>query len=130
MQSAAGDSSRRRIASGKWLRRVAQNRTPVVAANNVNPAAEQSGDVILECDVFIDADPGDRMEGDGGGGYKWRSAWASAQPATSLPAIGSQVAAGARENSRLAERFGFSPKNSGPDHGVPVIVRAMAESER
>ena len=28
------------------MRRVAQNRTPVVAANNVNPAAEQSGDVI------------------------------------------------------------------------------------
>ena len=85
MQSAAGDSSRRRIESGqvlrhdernggKWLRRVAQNRTPVVAANNVNPAAEQSGDVILECDVFIDADPGNRMEGDGGVGYKWRSA--------------------------------------------------------
>jgi class 3 adenylate cyclase len=24
----------------------------------------------------------------------------------------------------------FSPKNSGPDHAVPVIVRAMAESER
>jgi hypothetical protein len=56
------------------LRRVAQNRTPVVAANNVNPAAEQSGDVILECDVFIDADPSNRMEGDGGGGYEWRSA--------------------------------------------------------
>jgi hypothetical protein len=28
------------------------------------------------------------------------------------------------------ERFGFTPKNSGPDHAVPVICRAMAESER
>jgi hypothetical protein len=53
-----------------------------------------------------------------------------AQLATSLPIIGSPVAAGARENSRLPERFGFSPKNSGPEHGVPVIVRAMVESER
>jgi hypothetical protein len=28
------------------------------------------------------------------------------------------------------ERFGFNPKNSGPDHAVPVICLAMAESER
>ena len=109
--------------------RVAQNRTPVVAANNVNPAAEQSGDVILECDVFIDADPGDRMEGDGGGGYKWRSAWASAQPATSLPAF-ARAGPSTGKDRRVAGRFGFNPKNSGPDHAVPVIFLAMAESER
>jgi hypothetical protein len=30
----------------------------------------------------------------------------------------------------VADGFGFNPKNSGPDHGVPVICRAMAESER
>jgi hypothetical protein len=30
----------------------------------------------------------------------------------------------------VADRFGFNPKKSGPDHGVPVIFLAMAESER
>jgi hypothetical protein len=30
----------------------------------------------------------------------------------------------------VADRFGFNPKKSGPDHGVPVICLAMAESER
>jgi len=30
----------------------------------------------------------------------------------------------------VAGRFGFNPKNSGPDHAVPVICLAMAESER
>jgi hypothetical protein len=28
----------------------------------------------------------------------------------------------------VADRFGFNPKKSGPDHAVPVIFRAMAES--
>jgi hypothetical protein len=31
---------------------------------------------------------------------------------------------------RVADRFGFNPKKSGPDHAVPVIFRARAESER
>jgi hypothetical protein len=30
----------------------------------------------------------------------------------------------------VAGRFGFNLKKSGPDHGVPVIFLAMAESER
>ena len=30
----------------------------------------------------------------------------------------------------MADRFGFNPKKSGPDHAVPVIFLAMAESER
>jgi hypothetical protein len=30
----------------------------------------------------------------------------------------------------VAGRFRFNPKNSGPDHGVPVIFLATAESER
>ena len=30
----------------------------------------------------------------------------------------------------MVERFGFNPKKSGPDHAVPVIFLAMAESER
>jgi hypothetical protein len=30
----------------------------------------------------------------------------------------------------VAGRFCFNPKKSGPDHAVPVIFRAMAESER
>jgi hypothetical protein len=29
-----------------------------------------------------------------------------------------------------ADRFSFSPKNSGPDHAVPVIFLAIADSER
>jgi hypothetical protein len=33
-------------------------------------------------------------------------------------------------DQRLAGRFCFSPKNSGPDHAVLVIVRATADSER
>ena len=27
------------------------------------------------------------------------------------------------------ERFGFNPKNSGPDHAVPVIFLAIADKE-
>jgi hypothetical protein len=37
---------------------------------------------------------------------------------------------GAAENRQLAGRLRFNPKNSGPDHAVPVIFLAMAESER
>ena len=36
----------------------------------------------------------------------------------------------AGDDRRPAERFRFSPKNSGPDHAVPVIFRAIADSER
>jgi len=32
--------------------------------------------------------------------------------------------------TRAAERFGFNPKKSGPDHAVPVIFLARPESER
>jgi hypothetical protein len=31
---------------------------------------------------------------------------------------------------KAAVRFGFNPKKSGPDHAVPVIFLARAESER
>jgi hypothetical protein len=34
------------------------------------------------------------------------------------------------EGEWVAERFDLSPKNSGPDHAVPVIFRAIADSER
>jgi len=37
---------------------------------------------------------------------------------------------GPREGLRAAVRFGFNPKKSGPDHAVPVIFPARAESER
>jgi hypothetical protein len=30
----------------------------------------------------------------------------------------------------VADRFDFNPKKSGPDHAVPVIFLAIAESER
>jgi hypothetical protein len=30
----------------------------------------------------------------------------------------------------VADRFCFNPKKSGPDQAVPVIFRAMAESDR
>jgi hypothetical protein len=33
-------------------------------------------------------------------------------------------------SGRRAERFDLSPKNSGPDHAVPVIFLAIADSER
>ena len=44
-----------------------------------------------------------------------------------LPALQER---GPREGLRAALRFGFSPKKSGPDHAVPVIFPARAESER
>ena len=34
------------------------------------------------------------------------------------------------EGEWVAERFDLSPKNSGPDYAVPVICRAIADSER
>ena len=37
---------------------------------------------------------------------------------------------GPREGLRATVRFGFNPKKSGPDHAVPVIFPATAESER
>jgi hypothetical protein len=37
---------------------------------------------------------------------------------------------GPRERLKAAVRFGFNPKKSGPDHAVPVIFLARAESER
>jgi hypothetical protein len=37
---------------------------------------------------------------------------------------------GPDEDPRAAPRFGFSPKKSGPDHGVPVIFLATADNER
>jgi hypothetical protein len=36
----------------------------------------------------------------------------------------------AGEGERVADRADRSPKNSGPDHAVPVIFRAIADSER
>ena len=36
----------------------------------------------------------------------------------------------AGEGEGVADRFDRSPKNSGPDHAVPVIFRAIADSER
>jgi hypothetical protein len=33
-------------------------------------------------------------------------------------------------SGRGADRFGLSPKKSGPDHAVPVIFRAIADNER
>ena len=35
-----------------------------------------------------------------------------------------------REGLRATVRFAFNPKKSGPDHAVPVIFPARAESER
>jgi hypothetical protein len=34
------------------------------------------------------------------------------------------------DDRRVAARFSFSPKKSGPDHGVPVIFLATADNER
>jgi hypothetical protein len=47
-----------------------------------------------------------------------------------LPAIGASPGLIIGDDRRGVERFGFNPKNSGPDHAVPVIFLAMAESER
>jgi hypothetical protein len=47
-----------------------------------------------------------------------------------LSSIRGPAGAGAGKDRRLAGRFGFNPKKSGPDHAVPVIFLAMAESER
>ena len=60
-------------------------------------------------------------------GCRLRSACGSSQLAASLF---SPAEPGPREGLRAAVRFGFNPKKSGPDHAVPVIFRAMAESER
>ena len=48
------------------------------------------------------------------------------------PAVsfGSPAGPGTCEERRVAGRFRFNPKKSGPDHAVPVIFLAMAESER
>jgi hypothetical protein len=43
---------------------------------------------------------------------------------------GSPGGPGISEDQPRAERFALSPKKSGPDHAVPVIFLAMAESER
>jgi hypothetical protein len=42
----------------------------------------------------------------------------------------SPVGYGNRDDHWVAGRFRFNPKKSGPDHGVPVIFLATAESER
>jgi hypothetical protein len=47
-----------------------------------------------------------------------------------LLSIGSSAGPGSCEERWVADRFGFNPKKSGPDHAVPVIFRAMADSER
>ena len=44
--------------------------------------------------------------------------------------LGGDVLSSASEGARAAVRFGFNPKKSGPDHAVPVIFPARAESER
>jgi hypothetical protein len=46
-----------------------------------------------------------------------------------LRAAGAPAGSGAGED-RVAGRSDFNPKKSGPDHAVPVIFLAMAESER
>jgi hypothetical protein len=43
---------------------------------------------------------------------------------------GAPAGPGICEDRREAGRFGFTPKKSGPDHAVPVIFLAIAESER
>jgi hypothetical protein len=47
-----------------------------------------------------------------------------------LPAIGSSARSGTGEGRRVVDPFGFNPKKSGPDHAVPVIFPATAESDR
>jgi hypothetical protein len=47
-----------------------------------------------------------------------------------LLSIASPVGYAGCEERRLVARFGFTPKKSGPDHAVPVIFLAIAESER
>jgi hypothetical protein len=47
-----------------------------------------------------------------------------------LPAIAASPGPNIGDDRRGVERFGFNPKNSGPDHAVPVIALAVAESER
>jgi hypothetical protein len=47
-----------------------------------------------------------------------------------LLSIASPVGYAGCEERRLAARFGFNPKKSGPDQAVPVIFLAIAESER
>jgi hypothetical protein len=47
-----------------------------------------------------------------------------------LPTIGAPAGPGACEDRRVAGRFGFNPKKSGPDQTVPVIFLAIADSER
>jgi hypothetical protein len=47
-----------------------------------------------------------------------------------LLSIGASAGAPTGEDRWAAGCFDFNPKKSGPDHAVPVISLAMAESER
>jgi hypothetical protein len=47
-----------------------------------------------------------------------------------LFSVGSPIGPDSCEDLRAADRFGFTPKKSGPDHAVPVIFLAIEESER
>jgi len=47
-----------------------------------------------------------------------------------LLSVASSIGYAGCEERRVADRFGFKPKKSGPDHAVPVIFLAIAESER
>jgi hypothetical protein len=55
---------------------------------------------------------------------------ARCHPPALLLAIAWPVGDAGCEDRRVAGRFGFTPKKSGPDHAVSVIFLAIAESER
>ena len=63
-------------------------------------------------------------------GCRSRNACGSRHPAALLLSIGALARSGSREKCRVADRPSFNPKKSGPDHAVPVIVLATADSER
>jgi hypothetical protein len=72
----------------------------------------------------------DNHENPGEGPLSSRSACGSGQVAAWLLSVSPQTGTDDGDDRRLADRFCFSPKNSGPDHAVPVIFRAIADSER
>ena len=51
----------------------------------------------------------------------FRSAGGSRQPAALRLSIASPVGYAGCEDRRVAGRFGFNPKKSGPDHAVPAV---------